>query len=300
MGKKEEFSDLTEDRLGQLILNLHIQIQEFESILAKCCCTLSYFTYTPIRRQSQQRYPKEIAHIDKRSGDAKDYISGLYNYENKHDGITVPTKRVGVLSVSDDMFCQVKTMADEINATKQIIKTQAPILIPVRSERRRFFDIYASGVITSTIYRKIPVLNDVRSASYYWCDSQFTMLESSYDEAIRLVNQGGQGHKEHETTIHRDRRLELVKAKLQEHLNSGASFYRYMSLRVHPVQQVYYSKDKKTSLKVSCPLIVSNSSAVSLEQAEIKPFCDSHQDNYYPDKVGRHTHCGFGLYAKKL
>lgn len=298
MGKIAECEAMTADQLGQLILNNHVKVKEFESLLAEHCCELSYFTYPPIKRGSTQKAPQNIVSVHKNGTEAKELISGLYDYEEKLDGITVPTKRVGVLSVCDGKFSLIYDMANEINSIKAVIKKQAPILIPNRSERRRFFNNYAPDAITSTIYRKIPLLEGVRSVSYYWCDSQFTMLESSYDEAIRQVSLGE--HKEHEKVINKDHRLEKVKTKLKYFSNLGYSFHRYMSLRVHPVQQVYCAIGKKTSLKVSCPLIIPHSSALELGCAEIKDFCDENLENQFPDKVGKHIHCGFGFYASVL
>lgn len=83
MGKIAECEAMTADQLGQLILNNHVKVKEFESLLAEHCCELSYFTYPPIKRGSTQKAPQNIVSVHKNGTEAKELISGLYDYEAK-------------------------------------------------------------------------------------------------------------------------------------------------------------------------------------------------------------------------
>ncbi|MBD0788017.1 hypothetical protein HUO09_16815 [Vibrio sp. Y2-5] len=259
------------------------------------------YTYAPWKRNSVLNHSIEVTEIT--GSEAVRIACNIYNFEQKHEGITVPTKFVGTVELNRWAFADISKLVSEINEAKKIIKHGARHAIPSRLERRKYYDSKVKDVISSTIYRQIPILNNVTSSHFHWCDTQKAPILLN-DKEVELITSNA-APTDRETSIHQYQRLERFHSNLNSHVTNGSNLYRLMSVRIHPVHQLGVlegMKSERKLLKLSVPVLIVRAPKGYKEtplETYVAPSWSTGDSSpqQFPDQYGKLRGLGFGIYV---
>ncbi|EMY6611062.1 MULTISPECIES: DNA replication terminus site-binding protein [Vibrio] len=220
-------------------------------------------SYIPIKRGTNYSV------IEPYNLDSKKLLNS-YKIAFAEGDITVPVKKVGYIQIPESKLVTFRSKVDEINHKKAIIKYGALKLFPKRHERRRFFQNLQEGMVTSTIYRDIPIASSLTdSISISWTNNQKAPVLLNIEDINSLMSSTD----EFESSQRVNYLLEDAKSK-------GIKLYRNLDVKVHPTITCYRKLDcgkyERVLFNTSTPIIVARANN---EQVKFTPL-----DKYPPLK----------------
>ncbi|WP_210467412.1 hypothetical protein [Vibrio crassostreae] len=172
-----------------------------------------------------------------------DLLIESYRAEVAVGDITVPQKYVGIIQFMSASSEFIKPLVYSLNKDKTILKYGAITVYSSRAERRKFYATLKNGLITSTAYRQVLLLEGVESISASWTRTQKAPIQIGIEEAKNIDG------------------LSVVEQGLVfDALHKGYQLYRPKNVRPHPTLtgfiKIGVNDYRRVPEKPSTPILV--------------------------------------------
>lgn len=176
---KSELEGLTTTDLNTLFASIEAKTEKLISYLKSHHIHCYGETYPPQPRGQTIKIvePRRINN---------DRLIESYRAEVAVGDITVPQKYVGIIQYMSASSEYIKPLVCSLNKDKTLLKYGAIAVFSSRAERRKFYATLKGGLITSTAYRQVLLLEGLESISASWTRTQKAPILIGLEEAKNI------------------------------------------------------------------------------------------------------------------